>query len=189
MTNINQTLIGTAFDSVQSRSGQLQAVIKTVGIQGPLGLRSHEVNLDDIDGVHAVNLRGSRIVNTASLTRIQPQGCGPIAHVASIGSKDANPGTISYSTTEARLIDVFKAQGMGYARVGITINAVVPAAIQTPFIDTQPADLGANMNEKIPIGRGGNFDEVVGLLVRMISPSCSFNTGFAFEVSGQHATH
>ena len=189
MTNVNQTRIGTAFDSVQSRSGQLQAVIKTVGIQGPLGLRSHEVNLDDIDGVHAVNLRGSRVVNTTSITRMQPQGCCPLAHVASIGGKEANPGTISYSSTEARLVDMVKAQGMAYARDGITINAVVPAAVQPPFIDTQPADISANMNEKIPIERGGNFDEVVELLMRMISPSCSFTTGFAFDVSGQHATY
>ena len=181
--------IEVAFDAVELRFGQLHAVINTAGIQGPLGVRSHEVTLDDVDRVYAVNLRGALAVSQAAITRMLPHGYGRIAHVASIAGKEGNPGMIAYSTTKAGLIGMVKAQGKEYAKDGITINALAPAVIQTPFLDTQPADVISYMTEKIPMGRTGTVDEVAEMLGWMISPACSFTTGFAFDLSGGRATY
>lgn len=181
--------IGTAFDHVEARFGQLHAVINTAGIQGPLGVRSHEVAIDDVDRVYSVNLRGALAVSQAAVTRMLPHGYGRIVHVASIAGKEGNPGMIAYSTTKAGLIGMVKAQGKEYAKDGITINALAPAVIQTPFLDTQPDDVIAYMTEKIPMGRTGTVNEVAELLGWMISPACSFTTGFAFDLSGGRATY
>jgi len=181
--------IEAAFDAVEARFGQLHAVINTAGVQGPLGVRSHEVALDDVDRVYAVNLRGALAVSQSAITRMLPHGYGRIAHVASIAGKEGNPGMIAYSTTKAGLIGMVKAQGKEYAKDGITINALAPAVIQTPFLDTQPAEVIAYMTEKIPMGRTGTVDEVAEMLGWMISPACSFTTGFAFDLSGGRATY
>lgn len=181
--------VESAFDAVESQFGQLHAVINTAGIQGELGKRSHEVPLDDLDRVYAVNLRGALAVSQAAVTRMLPHGYGRIVHVASIAGKEGNPGMIAYSTTKAGLIGMVKAQGKEYAKDGITINALAPAVIQTPFLDTQPDDVIAYMTDKIPMGRTGTVDEVAELLGWMISPACSFTTGFAFDLSGGRATY
>lgn len=185
----DQSSIEASFDAVESRFGQLHAVINTAGIQGQLGVRSHEVTLEDIDRVYAVNLRGALAVSQAAITRMLPHGYGRIAHVASIAGKEGNPGMIAYSTTKAGVIGMVKAQGKEYAKDGITINALAPAVIQTPFLETQPAEVIAYMTEKIPMGRTGTVDEVAELLGWMISPACSFTTGFAFDLSGGRATY
>jgi len=181
--------IEAAFSAVNELRGQIHAVINTAGIQGPLGVRSHEVSLDDVDRVYAVNLRGALAVSQAAITRMLPHGYGRIAHVASIAGKEGNPGMIAYSTTKAGLIGMVKAQGKEYARDGITINALAPAVIQTPFLDTQPADVIAYMTDKIPMGRTGTVTEVAEMLAWMVSPACSFTTGFAFDLSGGRATY
>ncbi|MCY7413357.1 MAG: SDR family oxidoreductase [Salinibacterium sp.] len=181
--------IEAAFSAVNELRGQIHAVINTAGIQGPLGVRSHEVSLDDVDRVYAVNLRGALAVSQAAITRMLAYGYGRIAHVASIAGKEGNPGMIAYSTTKAGLIGMVKAQGKEYARDGITINALAPAVIQTPFLDTQPADVIAYMTEKIPMGRTGTVTEVAEMLAWMVSPACSFTTGFAFDLSGGRATY
>jgi len=181
--------IEAAFSAVNELRGQIHAVINTAGIQGPLGVRSHEVSLDDVDRVYAVNLRGALAVSQAAITRMLPHGYGRIAHVASIAGKEGNPGMIAYSTTKAGLIGTVKAQGKEYARDGITINALAPAVIQTPFLDTQPADVIAYMTDKIPMGRTGTVTEVAEMLAWMVSPACSFTTGFAFDLSGGRATY
>jgi len=181
--------IEAAFSAVDELRGQIHAVINTAGIQGPLGLRSHEVSLDDVDRVYAVNLRGALAVSQAAITRMLPHGYGRIAHVASIAGKEGNPGMIAYSTTKAGLIGMVKSQGKEYARDGITINALAPAVIQTSFLDTQPADVIAYMTDKIPMGRTGTVTEVAEMLAWMVSPACSFTTGFAFDLSGGRATY
>ncbi len=181
--------IEAAFSEVEARRGQIHAVINTAGIQGQLGLRSHEVSLEDVDRVYAVNVRGALAISQAAITRMLPYGYGRIAHVASIAGKEGNPGMIAYSTTKAGLIGMVKAQGKEYAKDGITINALAPAVIQTPFLDTQPAEVIAYMTEKIPMGRTGTVTEVAEMLGWMISPECSFTTGFTFDLSGGRATY
>lgn len=181
--------IEAAFSEVEARCGQIHAVINTAGIQGELGLRSHEVSLDDVDRVYSVNLRGALAISQSAITRMLPYGYGRIAHVASIAGKEGNPGMIAYSTTKAGLIGMVKAQGKEYAKDGITINALAPAVIQTPFLDTQPDEVIAYMTDKIPMGRTGTVTEVAEMLGWMISPECSFTTGFAFDLSGGRATY
>lgn len=169
--------------------GQIHAVVNCVGIQGPLGVRSHEIELADFDRVYTVNLRSALSLSQVAIRHMLPHAYGRIVHVASIAGKEGNPGMIGYSTTKAGLIGMVKAQGKEYATDGITINALAPAVIQTAFLDTQPAEVISYMTEKIPMRRTGTVDEAATMLAFIISPECSFTTGFTFDLSGGRATY
>lgn len=185
----NKGSLEQAFATVAEANGQIHAVVNSAGIQGPLGLRSHEVDLDSLDPVYAVNLRGALAVSQVAITHMLPHRYGRIAHLASIAGKEGNPGMIGYSITKAGLIGMVKAQGKEYAQDGITINALAPAVIQTAFLDTQPEETIAYMTAKIPMGRTGTVTEVAQLLAWMVSPECSYTTGFTFDLSGGRATY
>ncbi|RKS77439.1 3-oxoacyl-[acyl-carrier protein] reductase [Motilibacter peucedani] len=178
-----------AFARAAAERGQLHAVVNTAGITGPQGRRSHEVDVAELDRTYAVNLRGAYVVSQEAVRHMLPHGYGRIAHVASIAGKEGNPGMIGYSTTKAGLIGMVKAQGKEYALDGITVNALAPAVIQTPFLDDQPAETLAYMAAKIPMGRFGTMQEAAELLAWMASPACSFTTGFTFDLSGGRATY
>lgn len=178
-----------AFATAVGASQQIHAVVNSVGIQGPLGVRSHEVDLDAFDRVYSVNLRAALSLSQVAISHMLPRRYGRIAHVASIAGKEGNPGMIGYSTTKAGLIGMVKAQGKEYATDGITINALAPAVIQTAFLDTQPEEVISYMTEKIPMRRTGTVDEAATMLAFMISPACSFTTGFTFDLSGGRATY
>jgi len=45
------------------------------------------------------------------------------------------------------------------------------------------------MESRIPMGRFGEVDEVAAMLAFMVSPECSFTTGFTFDASGGRATY
>jgi NAD(P)-dependent dehydrogenase (short-subunit alcohol dehydrogenase family) len=96
---------------------------------------------------------------------------------------------VGYSTTKAGLIGMVKGQAKEYAQDGITINALAPAVIRTPFLDTQPQAVVDYMTARIPMGRTGTLAEVSTMLAWMISPACSFTTGFTFDLSGGRATY
>jgi 3-oxoacyl-[acyl-carrier protein] reductase len=181
--------VAVAFTVAEERLGQIHAVVNCAGVTGPLGQRSHEVSLPDFDQVVAVNLRGALVVTQCAVSHMLERGYGRIAHVASIAGKEGNPGMVAYSSTKAAIIGMVKAQGKEYAEDGITINALAPAVIRTAFLDSQPEETLRYMTEKIPMRRMGSVLEAAQMLAWMVSPECSFTTGFTFDLSGGRATY
>lgn len=71
----------------------------------------------------------------------------------------------------------------------MTINALAPAVIRTPMVDALPAAQVTYMTDKIPIERCGELSEAAELIGWILSPSCSFTTGFTFDLTGGRATY
>lgn len=179
----------SAFASAIQWTGQIHAVVNTAGVQGQQGLPSHEVAIDSFEQVLSVNLTAALRIAHVSIPHMLDHGYGRIAHLASIAGKEGNPNMAAYSASKAGLIGLVKAQGKEYAETGITINALAPAVIRTPFLDSQPQSSLDYMTSKIPMGRVGTVAEVAQMLAFMISPECSFTTGFVFDLSGGRATY
>jgi NAD(P)-dependent dehydrogenase (short-subunit alcohol dehydrogenase family) len=170
-------------------NGQVHALVNTAGIQGPLGKPSHEVEIEDFERTLRVNLTAGLVIAREVIPHMLEHGYGRIAHVASIAGKEGNPNMVAYSASKAGLIGLVKSQGKEYAKTGITVNALAPAVIHTPFLDSQPKSVIDYMVEKIPMGRVGTVDETAAMLAFMISPESSFTTGFTFDLSGGRATY
>jgi 3-oxoacyl-[acyl-carrier protein] reductase len=45
------------------------------------------------------------------------------------------------------------------------------------------------MTDRIPMGRCGTLDEFMAMVEFIVSPSCSFTTGFTFDLSGGRTTY
>lgn len=73
-----------------------------------------------------------------------------------------------------------KVQGKEYAETGITINALAPAVIQTAMVEALPAETVKYMTDKIPMKRCGSLEEAASIAAFIVSPECSFTTGFTF---------
>lgn len=185
----DEVSLASAFAEAVAAHGQIHAVVNCAGVQGPLGVRSHEVALADFDKVYAVNLRGALAVTQMAVPHMLEHRYGRIAHVASIAGKEGNPGMVAYSSTKAGLIGMVKAQGKEYAEDGIIVNALAPAVIRTAFIDSQPTEVVDYMTQRIPMRRTGTVLEAARILCWMVSPECSFTTGFTFDLSGGRATY
>ncbi len=185
----DESALRAAFETALSRSGTVHAVINSAGIQGPLGRRSHETEVAEFERTLAINLTPGLTIARVAIPHFLERGYGRIVHVASIAGKEGNPNMIGYSASKAGLIGLVKAQGKEYSKDGITINAVAPAVIRTPFLDSQPRSVVDYMLEKIPMGRTGRLDEVAEMLAFIASPVASFTTGFTFDLSGGRATY
>jgi Dehydrogenases with different specificities (related to short-chain alcohol dehydrogenases) len=95
----------------------------------------------------------------------------------------------AYSASKAGLIGLVKSMAKDYAESGITINALAPAVIQTPMVDQLPKATVDYMTQKIPMRRLGTLNEVAAMIAWIISPECSFSTGFTFDLTGGRATY
>lgn len=174
---------------VESKQGPLSAAINCVGILGKNGDKIEFLDIQDFDNVCAINLRGAVILTKAVIAGMAERGYGRILHIASISGKEGNPYLVAYSATKAGLIGMVKSVGKEYATSGVTINAMAPALIESPMSESFSEQQMTALKAKIPMDRLGKSQEVADMAAWIISPACSFTTGFTFDLSGGRATY
>jgi NAD(P)-dependent dehydrogenase (short-subunit alcohol dehydrogenase family) len=175
--------------TVESEVGPISAVVNCVGILGKNGDKIEFLDIADFDLVYAINLRGAVILTKAVIAGMAQRGYGRILHIASISGKEGNPLLVAYSATKAGLIGMVKSVGKEYATSGVTINAMAPALIESPMSASFSEAQMSALKSKIPMERLGKGQEVADLAAWIISPACSFTTGFTFDLSGGRATY
>lgn len=185
----DEASVEEAFDRAERSMGQLHATVNCAGVTGRTNLKSHEVDVDDFDFVYQVNLRGAFLVSKAVLPRMVQHSYGRVLHVASIAGKEGNAGMVAYSATKAGLIGLVKTQGKEYAGTGITVNGLAPAVIRTQMVAALPEAQVEYMTSKIPMQRCGTLEEAAEMISWIVSPACSFTTGFTFDLSGGRAVY
>jgi len=181
--------VEAALDRVEAELGQIHGLVNCAGVTGRTNIKGHEVEMDDFDRVYRINLRGAMVVSKAVLPRMLRHGYGRLLHVASIAGKEGNAGMAAYSATKAGLIGLVKSLAKDYAETGVTINALAPAVIRTPLVEVLPEATVKYMTDKIPMKRCGTLEEAARMIAWIVSPACSFTTGFTFDLSGGRATY
>lgn len=168
---------------------RIDILVNCAGIAGKTNIKSHEVSSDDLSLVFYVNFMSSFYTSKYVLPWMLKNNYGRILHIASIAGKEGNAGMLAYSSSKAAVIGMTKVQGKEYAETGITINALAPAVIRTALLETVPEEQVKYMTEKIPMKRCGTLEEAANTAVFIVSPECSFTTGFTFDLSGGRATY
>lgn len=175
--------------AIEEKLGPILGLMNCAGIVGENGKKAEDVDLDDFDFVYRVNLRGALVLTRTVIKAMAERKYGRILHLASMAGKEGAPLMLAYATSKAGLIGMVKTIGKEYAETGVTINALAPAMITGPmtsgFSETQFAFLKA----KIPMGRLGEPEEVAEIAAWILSPACTFSTGFTFDLSGGRATY
>lgn len=185
----NESSINNLVIAVEKQVGPLNAVVNCVGILGKNGEKIESLDITDFDLVYAINLRGAVILTKAVISGMAQRGYGRILHIASISGKEGNPYLVAYSATKAGLIGMVKSVAKEYATSGVTINAMAPALIESPMSDSFSEKQLALLKSRIPMERLGKSQEVADLAAWIVSPACSFTTGFTFDLSGGRATY
>lgn len=131
-----------------------------------------------------INVTGALLVSRAA-ARIMTSG-GRIVHLASVSSKVANLEYAAYATAKAGLAQLVRVLAREWAPRGITVNALAPAMIETPFVAENLKDpaFRANALSVIPMGRFGTTEDLVGPAVMLLSDAGRFVTGQTLFVDG-----
>jgi len=178
-----------AVDRVFGEHRDVDALINSAGITGKTNLKSQETDPADVERVFAVNFFGSYHTSRAVLPGMASRGYGRVLHISSIAGKEGNAGMLAYSSSKAAVIGMAKVQGKEMAGTGVTVNALAPAVVHTPLVEAMPGEQVEYMTAKIPMRRCARLEEVVALAEFIVSPACSFTTGFTFDLSGGRATY
>src|SRR5262249_7641640 len=130
--------------------GGLDLAVNNAGI-ADLPADLHEMPMDTWDGVMAVDLRGVFLCLRAELRLMLEAGHGAMANRAPAAGVKTAPGRPPYPAANPAAIGLTKTAALHSPARGIRINAICPATISTPAINTAPAALQREWAALIPM--------------------------------------
>jgi 3-oxoacyl-[acyl-carrier protein] reductase len=140
-----------------------------------------KMSVAEWDLVMAINLSAILRANEALSFR---QGAR-IVCLSSTSGIAGNFGQANYAASKAALIGYVTAAAAGFARRGITINAVAPGFIETPMTARMPfipREVGRRVNS---LKQGGKPEDVAQLVAFLCSPAAFGITGNTIRACGQ----
>lgn len=140
----------------------------------------------DWDRMLAVNLKGAFFLTQAAARAMLPAGHGRIVHIASQLATVAMHDRSIYAITKAGLAHLCRAFAVELAPAGLTFNAVGPTFVSTPLTTSMfgdPAFVAENL-PKIPAGRFGTPEDVLGAVRYLVSDAAALVNGHLLLVDG-----
>jgi NAD(P)-dependent dehydrogenase (short-subunit alcohol dehydrogenase family) len=166
--------------------GGLDLAVNNAGWQGE-GHPLHEQPQAQWDEPIDTNLRGTFWCMRHEIPAILERGGGAIVNVVSGAGLVGIPGFSPYAASKHGLIGLTRSAALDYAKRGIRINAVTPAAVVTDMYFRLYGDGGYDpeaYRALHPMGRSAAADEVADAAVWLLSSRSSFVTGVAHSVDG-----
>jgi 3-oxoacyl-[acyl-carrier protein] reductase len=145
-----------------------------------------EIELDEWDDVLATNLRGTYLGCRVVGAQMRDRGRGRIVNLASVSGQAGRAATgVHYATSKAAIVALTRHAATELADSGVTVNAVAPAAIDSPMVHKLlPPERIEAMVERIPVGRLGRPEEVAAAVAYLASDAAAFVTGATLDVNG-----
>ena len=144
---------------------------------------------DEWDLVINTNLRGPWFLAkewVASRRKKNIKG-GNVLNISSICGEAAQKGNGVYCVSKAGLSHLTRQMALEWAKYSIRVNALAPgymrSDINKDFIDS---DLSNDMINRIPMRRVGDFSEMDGPLLLLVSDAGSYITGETIIADGGH---
>ncbi|UPQ75556.1 SDR family NAD(P)-dependent oxidoreductase [Chryseobacterium nepalense] len=163
--------------------GRLDIACNNAGIGGEQALAG-DYGLDSWQKVLSINLDGVFYGCKYELEQMEKNGGGVIVNMASIHGIVAAPLSSAYTSAKHAVVGLTKNIGAEYGQKNIRCNAVGPAYIETPLLESLTKEMKEALISKHPMGRLGKPKEVAELVLFLSSEKSSFMTGGYYLVDG-----
>jgi NAD(P)-dependent dehydrogenase (short-subunit alcohol dehydrogenase family) len=178
----------------QERFGRIDILVNNAGV-----ISTHyivDLEEDEWDRVHGVNLKGVFLCTRGAARRMIAQGGGGrIVNIASEAGKAAFATGAHYCASKAGVIAFTRAAALELAPHRINVNSVCPGNVDTQFfrksVRAEAAVMGITEEERlrsymnaIPLARLETPEDVAKAVVFLCSDEASYITGEDMNVTG-----
>ena len=170
------------FEKIVDETGRIDILVNNAGItKDGLLVRMNE---NDWNMVLNINLKGAFTCMRLAAKIMMKQRYGRIVNIASVVGVSGNPGQANYSASKAGLIGLTKTAAKELAARNVTVNAVAPGFIETDMTAALSEKARNAMLSQVPIGRGGQPEDVAAAVKFLASDDAAYITGHVIHVNG-----
>lgn len=181
-----ETIVRAAVDAYDG----VDILIVASGMNKPAFIEA--MSPEDWESVMDANVRGSWLMCKAAGTRMIEQGRGgKVVLLSSVRGRHGNySGYSAYCTSKAAVEGLTRVLATEWGKRRITVNAIGPTVFRSKLTAWMYGDdpLGQQTRQRslsrIPLGRLGETEDLMGILLYLVSPASDFCTGQVFYIDG-----
>lgn len=162
--------------------GTVDVMVNNAGITRDATMR--KMTEEQFDEVIAVHLKGTWNGTRLAANIMREHRGGSIVNMSSISGKVGFVGQTNYSAAKAGIVGMTKAAAKELAHLGVRVNAIQPGLIRSAMTEAMPQRIWDAKLAEVPMGRGGEPDEVAKVALFLASDLSSYMTGTVLEVTG-----
>lgn len=172
-------------DETIERHGGLDILVPCAGVSAFHPLEGHDDAYFDL--VLAVNLTAVFRLIRDAVPALKRSRHGRIITIGSTLARYGDAGLVAYGASKHAVLGMTRSVACELGPFGITANCLQPGAIDTPM--TAPAfsqmpEFRTYWENKAPLGRLGQADDIADVIAFLASDDARFMTGQGFFVDG-----
>jgi NAD(P)-dependent dehydrogenase (short-subunit alcohol dehydrogenase family) len=173
------------FERIDAEWDGIDILVNNAGIDGRPAL-VQDAEIDAWRKVIEVNLLGTFYCAREALRRMLRQRRGVILNMTSVHEVIPWSRYSAYAASKAGLSMLTRTLAQEAAPANVRVLSLAPGAIKTPInrsVWSEPAGL-ADLNDKVPMGRMGETEEIARMAAVLVSDLASYATGTTVFVDG-----
>ena len=150
-----------------------------------------DVSEENFDRILGLNVRSAFLVAQAAVRKMlqapnRRERGGAVVNMSSQMGHVGSPKRTVYCLTKHAIEGMTKAMAVELAPNNIRVNAIGPTFLETPMTASYFAspEFRSWATSRIPLGRIGRIDEVLGAIIFLASPAASLITGASLAIDG-----
>ena len=176
------------FSSIDREFDRIDVLVNNAAIIARQS-RLEDLGVDRIQRIFAVNAIGPILCSQQAVKRMSRRHGGQGGVVINVSSASARLGSpneyVDYAASKGALETFTTGLAKEVAREGVRVNCIRPGHIYTEMHATggEPGRVD-RVKDTIPMGRGGQPEEVARAILWLASDEASFSTGTFLDVTG-----
>jgi NAD(P)-dependent dehydrogenase (short-subunit alcohol dehydrogenase family) len=161
---------------------RLDVLVNNAG--GVVDHRPEDIREQEWNDALRLNLTSAFLMSKEAIEPMTVAKYGRIVNISSVAATLGSPFQVDYAAAKAGLIGMTRSLARSVARSGITVNCVLPGAINTDLNDGLTLTPSAAIAKSVPVGRFGEPDEVAHVVSSLVHANASYVTGVLIAVDG-----
>ncbi len=184
MDVLSRASIRETVASVIGDFGKIDILVNNAGVN----VRKPVTQLaeEEWDLVLDTNLKGYFLVAQAVVPHMIRDGGGKVINISSIMGTVALDNLVAYASSKGGVVQMTKVMAIEWAKHNVNVNAIGPTYFETPLVAAlrNDPDRFRFINERTPMGRWGQPEELEGTVIFLASRASDFITGQTIYVDG-----
>jgi 3-oxoacyl-[acyl-carrier protein] reductase len=171
------------FAETMAAFGRLDVLVNNAGIYDFAPLEA--ITPENFHKQFNLNVLGLILTTQEAVKHFEPKG-GSVVNISSVVGKLALPGATVYSATKAAVDSITRTLSAELGPKKIRVNAVNPGMVETEgnYTAKEGSDFRKGVEEKTPLGRIGQVDDIAPAVVYFASDDSKWVTGETLYIAG-----